>query len=61
MEKSVADAGRAGLPGPDRDHAANRHYRWSGMIDPSGTGGGPVIDDNPGPTIPAVNQPIPEQ
>ena len=25
----------------------NRLYMWSGMIDPSGTGGGPVTDDSP--------------
>jgi phospholipase C len=26
----------------------NRLYMWTGMIDPAGTGGGPVIDDSPG-------------
>src|SRR6202167_1538766 len=25
----------------------NRLYMWTGMIDPGGTGGGPVIDDSP--------------
>ncbi|MEP7024780.1 MAG: alkaline phosphatase family protein [Actinomycetota bacterium] len=25
----------------------NRLYMWTGMIDPAGTGGGPVIDDSP--------------
>jgi phospholipase C len=25
----------------------NRLYMWSGMIDPNGTGGGPVTDDSP--------------
>ncbi len=25
----------------------NRLYMWTGMIDPSGTGGGPIIDDSP--------------
>jgi len=31
----------------------NRLYMWSGMVDPNGTGGGPITDDSP-----AYNNPI---
>ena len=33
----------------------NRLYMWSGMIDPNGTGGGPITDDSPAYNNPSVS------
>lgn len=41
---TVCDAYHCSVLGPTNP---NRLYMWSGMIDPNGTGGGPVTDDSP--------------
>lgn len=41
---TVCDAYHCSMLGPTNP---NRLYMWTGMIDPDGTGGGPVIDDSP--------------
>jgi phospholipase C len=47
---TVCDAYHCSVLGPTNP---NRLYMWTGMIDPNGTGGGPIIDDSP-----AYNNPI---
>ena len=41
---TVCDSYHCSVLGPTNP---NRLYMWSGMIDPDGTGGGPIIDDSP--------------
>ncbi len=42
---TICDRYHCSMLGPTNP---NRLYMWTGMIDPAGTGGGPVIDDSPG-------------
>jgi phospholipase C len=41
---TICDRYHCSMLGPTNP---NRLYMWTGMIDPAGTGGGPVIDDSP--------------
>ncbi|MBC3840134.1 phospholipase [Streptacidiphilus sp. 4-A2] len=47
---TVCDNYHCSMLGPTNP---NRLYMWSGMVDPNGTGGGPITDDSP-----AYNNPI---
>ena len=47
---TVCDAYHCSVLGPTNP---NRLYMWTGMLDPNGTGGGPITDDSP-----AYNNPI---
>jgi phospholipase C len=47
---TLCDAYHCSVLGPTNP---NRLYMWTGMIDPNGTGGGPITDDSP-----AYNNPI---
>ena len=49
---TLCDAYHCSVLGPTNP---NRLYMWTGMIDPNGTGGGPVIDDSPAYNNPYVN------
>ncbi len=49
---TLCDAYHCSMLGPTNP---NRLYMWTGMVDPNGTGGGPVIDDSPAYNNPYVN------
>ena len=55
---TVCDANFCSVMGPTNP---NRLYLWTGMIDPNGTGGGPVTDNSrratPGPRTPSGSRP----